>query len=90
MSVRSPADLYYADELAGPEVTVVYTRQAPPGSPRPPGRLTADDLGPLIRPEATAYVCGSAGFADAASRLLVELGVPVEQVRVERFGPTSA
>jgi ferredoxin-NADP reductase len=40
-------------------------------------------------PDATAYVCGSAGFADAASRLLVDLGVPVERIRVERFGPTG-
>jgi ferredoxin-NADP reductase len=37
----------------------------------------------------TAYVCGSAGFADAASQLLVELGVPAARVRVERFGPSG-
>jgi ferredoxin-NADP reductase len=36
-----------------------------------------------------AYVCGSAGFAEAASRLLVDLGVPAQHVRVERFGPTG-
>ena len=88
-SVRGPADLYYADELPGPEVTVVHTRVAPPGSTRPPGRLAAADLAPLVRPDATAYVCGSTGFADAASTLLVDLGVPVEQIRVERFGATG-
>ncbi len=88
-SVRTPTDLYYADELPGPEVTVVHTRVAPPGSTRPPGRLAAADLAPLVRPDATAYVCGSTGFADAASTLLVDLGVPVEQIRVERFGATG-
>ncbi len=88
-SVRTPTDLYYADELPGPEVTVVHTRVAPPGSTRPPGRLAAADLAPLARPDATAYVCGSTGFADAASTLLVDLGVPVEQIRVERFGATG-
>ena len=88
-SVRGPADLYYADELPGPEVTVVHSRVAPPGSARPAGRLTADDLAPLLRPDATAYVCGSTGFADAASSLLVDLGVPAEQIRVERFGATG-
>jgi ferredoxin-NADP reductase len=31
----------------------------------------------------------SARFADAASRLLVELDVPVERIQVERFGPTG-
>jgi ferredoxin-NADP reductase len=85
VSVRSPADLLYADELPGPETTVVYTRVA--GSDRPAGRLMAADLDVL--PEATAYVCGSSGFADAASRILVDLGQPVDRIRVERFGPTG-
>ena len=93
VSVRSPADLYYADEMPGPEVTVVHTREAPPptgpGPVRPPGRLTLADLAPAVRPDVTAYVCGSARFADAASRLVVEAGVAVESVRVERFGPTG-
>jgi ferredoxin-NADP reductase len=89
VSVRSPGDLYYADELPGPETTVVHTRQAPDAARRPPGRLTADDLAPLIRPDATAYVCGSSGFADHASHLLVDLGLPTGRIRVERFGPTG-
>jgi ferredoxin-NADP reductase len=38
---------------------------------------------------ATVYVCGSARFADAASRLLVDAGVAVERIRVEGFGPTG-
>lgn len=88
-SVRGPADLYYADELPGPEVTVVHSRIAPPGGTRPAGRLSAEDLAPLVRSEATAYVCGSTGFADAASTLLVDLGVPTDQIRVERFGATG-
>jgi ferredoxin-NADP reductase len=89
VSVRSPADLYYADEMAGPEVSVVYSREAPPGEARAPGRLTADDLLPPPDPGATTYLCGSAGFVEAAGRLLVDVGVPVERIRVERFGPTG-
>jgi ferredoxin-NADP reductase len=89
VSVRSPDDLYYAAEIPGPEVTVVYTRAAPPGWERPPGRLTVDDVLPLVVPGGTAYVCGSARFADGASRVVVDAGVPVEHVRVERFGPTG-
>jgi ferredoxin-NADP reductase len=88
VSVRSRADLYYADELAGPQTTIVFSREAPPSWPRPPGRLTADDLAPAVLDGATAYVCGSAGFADAASDLLIAVGVPVNRIRVERFGPT--
>ena len=58
-------------ELPGPETTVVFTRAAPAGEARPPGRLTGrrPRRRPLDEPDATTYVCGSAGFADAASRL---------------------
>ncbi len=89
VSARRPTDLYYADELAGPEVRVAYTRQAPPDDPRPVGRITADDLAPALLPDAVAYVCGTTGFADTASDLLMGLGVPAERIRVERFGPTG-
>jgi ferredoxin-NADP reductase len=89
VSVRSPQDRYYADELPGPESLVLYTRTAPPEAGRQAGRLTLADLPSPLLPALTAYVCGSAGFADAASRLLVEAGVPVERIRVERFGPTG-
>lgn len=89
VSVRSPADLYYAGELPGPEVRVVFTREAPPDATRPPGRLREVDLEPAPRPDSIAYVCGSTGFANSASDLLVGLGVRTEQIRVERFGPTG-
>jgi ferredoxin-NADP reductase len=88
VSVRSPRDLLYADELPGPETAIVYTRESPAGG-RPPGRLARADLADLARPDATAYVCGSAGFADAVSDLLVDAGVLVDRIRVERFGPTG-
>ena len=94
VSVRSPEDLYYRDEVEGPETTVVYSRRAPPSFARPPARLSAEDLigalGPDGRPSGlTSYVCGSAGFAESASQLVLGLGVPVESIRVERFGPSG-
>jgi ferredoxin-NADP reductase len=88
VSVRTPQDLPYADEY-GAETTVIYTRRTPPGWARPAGRIDAKTVRPLLIPGATAYVCGSAGFAEAASQLLVELGVPAADIRVERYGPTS-
>ena len=91
VSVRSREDLFYADEY-GPETTVVYTRVAPAGSTRVPGRLDAAVLAPLVNrlapAGAVAYVCGSARFAEFASQLLVELGFDAGAVRVERFGPS--
>jgi ferredoxin-NADP reductase len=87
VSARTPEDLLYAGEY-GRETTVVYTRAAPPGTLRAPRRLDAGDLRPLLSPGAMAYVCGSAGFAEHASQLLVALGQPAGDIRVERFGPT--
>ena len=49
VSVRTPGDLYFADELPGPETTIVYTRAAPPGTARPVGRLALADVAPLVR-----------------------------------------
>ncbi|MFI5613263.1 FAD-binding oxidoreductase [Amycolatopsis sp. NPDC051903] len=89
VSVRSPAELYYADELPGPETTVVYTREAPTHSSRPVGRLTADDLRPLVGPDREVYVCGSAGFCDGATKSLLDAGVEAKRIRVSRWGPTS-
>jgi len=89
VSVRSRSDLFYADEIDQLSVTVVYSRQTPPGSERRAGRLGLDDIVPLVQPGAVAYICGSVGFTNAASDLVVQAEVPVELIRVERFGPTG-
>ena len=81
------ADLYYATEMDGPEVTVVHTRSGAAGDPRPVGRLTATDLGE-VPTGTTVYLCGSGGFVEHASALLLDLGVDPATVRVERFGPS--
>jgi ferredoxin-NADP reductase len=88
VSVRTPDDLYYADEIAGPETTLVYTRATPRSFARPPARLSSDDIPPFAA-GTRAYICGSSGFADAASEIVIGAGVPSEQIRVERFGPTG-
>ena len=36
-----------------------------------------------------AFLCGSNGFVEAASQLLLEAGLPPQQIRTERFGPTG-
>lgn len=89
VSVRGPRDLYYPSELREPDATVVYTRDAAPASTRPPGRLTAGDVIPHLRGDATVYVCGSASFADAVGGLVTGLGVDPSRIRVERFGPSA-
>jgi ferredoxin-NADP reductase len=89
VSVRRPADLYYAAEVSGPESTIVYSREAPAGSARPVGRLRASDL-PTLRAGVIGYVCGSPGFANHATDLLTSAGLPPSRIRVELFGPTGA
>ena len=87
VSARSPEELIYAGELGG-ETTAVFTRSAPTGLPV--GRMAATHVAPLLAEQPPggweAYVCGSNGFAEHASRLLVAAGQPVERIRIERFG----
>ena len=99
-SARTPSHVFYADELHHRsrdhpwlDVSLVYTRVAPDGYPRPPGRLVATDLMPKAGwepPDAPlCYVCGPTGFVEAAADLLVGLGHHPDRIRTERFGPTG-
>lgn len=63
--------------------------EVPPDAGRSPGRLRAGDLPPLPVAGGRAYVCGSAGFADAVTELIMAAGMPAADIRVERFGPTA-
>jgi len=88
VSVRRPVDLYYSQELVGPETTIVYSRESPPAFLRPPGHMVEQDLPSPMPVGATGYVCGSSGFADVAASLLIGAGLSASMIRVERFGPT--
>ena len=87
VSARTWADLPYRDELQDAGAVLAITRED--YGERPAGRLTAAELAPLVSPDGTGYVCGSAGFAEGASELLMAAGVPSGRIRVERFGPTG-
>lgn len=90
-STRSPADVIYADELTGDDVAILYTRDAPTDSSRPPHRIDAADLAlgwPAER-EPTCYVCGPTPFVEAAANLLIRAGHHPDRIRTERFGPTG-
>ena len=99
LSVRDPAALFYADELAAltadgapRDLTVVWTREAPAGADRPPGRLDAGLLAAATVPAAdrpVCFVCGPNGFVEAAASMLVAAGHEPAQVRTERFGPSG-
>jgi ferredoxin-NADP reductase len=87
VSSRTLAELPYAEELMDAGALIVLTREG--HGIRPASRLTAPELVPLWEPGQTAYVCGSASFAEAGSQLLMSMGVPAHSIRVERFGPSG-
>ncbi|MET0763263.1 MAG: FAD-binding oxidoreductase [Blastococcus sp.] len=87
VSSRTSAQLPYADELVDAGALLVLTREAHRG--RPAGRITPEEILPLVQPGQTAYVCGSDSFAEAASQMLVTLGFRPTDIRVERFGPSG-
>lgn len=87
VSARTLDDLPFPDELAAAGALIALSRTA--SGDRPAGRLTVDELRPLATCHETTFVCGSAGFAEFASQLLVELGCAAADVRVERFGPSG-
>jgi ferredoxin-NADP reductase len=88
VSVRNRDDLWYPDELPGPQTTVIYTSQSPPGSSRPAGRIKADDV-PPVPDSGLVYICGSERFAEVAADLVLESGVPADRLRIEKFGPSG-
>ena len=85
---RTFAELPYADELAAAGATIALTREVSRNG-RVAGRLVRDEVATLVQSGATYYICGSPGFADSASLLLTDLGVPPGAIRIERFGPTG-
>jgi ferredoxin-NADP reductase len=90
-SVRTGEDVIYAEELAGlgDEVAFTYSREAPEGWRGHTGRIDADLVASVVEPGATAFVCGSNGFVESASTLLLEAGLEPAAIRTERFGPTG-
>jgi ferredoxin-NADP reductase len=89
-STRSGEDVIYADEL-GDDAVLTFTREPPAGWDGHSGRIDAA----LIADAAagfdggTAFVCGTNGFVETASRLLLDAGFDAERIRTERFGPTG-
>jgi ferredoxin-NADP reductase len=94
-SVRTPDDVYFADELrtaAEVEVAVLYTRVAPEGSARAARRIDAADLAAHGWPpdaQPTTYVCGPTPFVEAVATLLIDAGHDAGRIRTERFGASG-
>jgi ferredoxin-NADP reductase len=99
-AVRTPAEVYYADELRrrvrddhGLDVTILYSRAAPDGDRRPAGRITAADLQAHGWPgslEPSVYLCGATPVVETVADLLTDAGHAPERIRAERYGGSGA
>ncbi len=88
-SVRGPDEVIYAGEL-GEDAVLTFTREAPEGWQGHRGRIDAPLVESLLgAPEhATAFVCGSDGFVESATTLLLGAGLGAVKIKTERFGPS--
>jgi ferredoxin-NADP reductase len=96
VSVRTPTDALYADELEalGTDVPItrVWTRRGPDGWTGPVGRIDPDLLRDACFPpdlRAHVFICGPTPFVESVANALVDLGHDPERIRTERFGPTG-
>lgn len=98
-SVRSPDEVFYADELRrrvrddmGLDVAYAYTRRAPEEWPGKVGRLGLAAVAthgwpPDLAP--ACFVCGPTGFVETVADILVAQGHEPRKVKTERFGPSG-
>jgi ferredoxin-NADP reductase len=99
VSVRTPGDLFYAEELQrlaaagdGFELFVTATRGVPAGWTGLAGRIDEGMLAKIAWPPSDnplAFVCGPTSFVETVGGLLVAAGYSPGRVRAERFGPSG-
>jgi ferredoxin-NADP reductase len=87
-SVRNADDVIYADEL-GDDAMLTFTREPPEGWTGHRGRIDRELIAQAGIDGGTAFVCGSNGFVESASQLLLQASYDPQRVRTERFGPTG-
>jgi ferredoxin-NADP reductase len=87
-SVKTAEDVIYADEL-GDDAVLTFTREPPDGWDGHTGRIDEAFIASALMPMATAFICGSNGFVEAASRMLLDARADPGRIRTERFGPTG-
>jgi ferredoxin-NADP reductase len=91
-SARTPAEFAYEQEFrsladAGQiELELRVTREVAPDWGGVRGRLTREDLAPLVHGGATlCFVCGPPALVQEIPQILVDLGVPRERIKTEEW-----
>jgi ferredoxin-NADP reductase len=99
-SSRDITDVIYRDELSQMaerdesfDLALTLTRDQPTGwdgyARRVDGSMLKEVLAGFPAP-AHSYVCGPTEFVESVSTRLLELGLPMESIHTERFGPSGA
>jgi ferredoxin-NADP reductase len=87
-SVRHADDVIYADELSK-DALLTFTRDAPEGWSGHTGHIDAELISEAEIDSGIGFICGSNGFVESASELLLGAGYDPRMIRTERFGPTG-
>ncbi len=92
-SARTPEEFAFEEELrrlaASGEIELrqTVTRASDADWTGPRGRLKRDVLAELVHDPATlCFVCGPPALVDEMPKLLSELGIPRERIRIEEWG----
>ncbi len=98
-SSRTYEDIIYRAELdaldkihSGLEVFHTLTRQQPQNWDGLARRIDLPMLEEISRPlgqDVKSYICGPTALVEAVANNLLKLGIPADQIRTERFGPTG-
>lgn len=91
-SVRTPDEFAYEEELRGLahageiELRQTVTRATDTDWAGPRGRLNREALAELVHDPATlCFVCGPPALVDAMPKILADLGIPVERIKIEEW-----
>lgn len=91
-SARTPSDFAYLGEMREYErqgrltLALTATREVPARWQGEKGRITAERLEALVRtPQTLCFVCGPAAMVDEVPRMLLDLGVRRERIRLEEW-----
>jgi ferredoxin-NADP reductase len=87
-SVRHAGDVIYAHELNN-DALLTFTRDAPEGWSGHTGHIDAALIAEAGIDGGIGFICGSNGFVESASELLLDAGYDPRMIRTERFGPTG-
>lgn len=98
-SSRSLEDVIYFNELEklraenqGVQVFHTLTRSRPPTWKGYSRRIDADMLKEVAQPlgkSVHVFICGPTLLVESVANQLVKIGIPSNQIRTERFGPTG-